>query len=683
CVTAPELSLNGSEPLSGYTILAIEGSLNGQVFACSGSSCSVPLNEGSNDFSFWALSSYGDSSTMGTASAKVDTVSPSVGLDLSGSNGTNGWFVSLTTVSAAGSDSTSGLSNILLSVNNGIWQSSATLNEGVYNVDVQAEDNAGNISNSSTTISVDTTTPMIDVSVNGTAGNNGWYSSSMQVTATANDATSGIGTLEASIDSGVYVNYRSPITYSDGYHTVQFKATDKAGNETETSVQEFYVDTIAPAVDLPAQWEVNDVITYKVQDDGSGLSALRIVIEDEDEKFAKVAWDEIISGNKFKGEIVWNGKFKDGTVTPAGEYLVWVKVSDFAGNERIALGRVIVPQPFASFSLIQPNKSSGEVPTPPADLFDSKDSSPLPTNPNPDLSTSPSASFGGSEIGNQPTAMQSLSLASGASSASSTTPSNILWGATAAAMLGATMAYALDERRKRKENEARRQAEVASHKHAPHRASQNEEPPMTRQEKELAKQRKELQKIWDANGAAIYEANQEYQAKHGKEMDAGSRSKAIKDATVNGVFNAGAYASNLETAKTRQEAQNERMANKMTRVEREEEVRWQASQKAAEEKQKAEELQSGYAAYYVAMRQGEQEAKSNGWDKAVDYVKENIVRPVQELVQTISNPAQQSHGRGKLAIPVINTSTYREDIGWWDTVKETIFAGNEFWKPTL
>jgi predicted RNase H-like nuclease (RuvC/YqgF family) len=100
-----------------------------------------------------------------------------------------------------------------------------------------------------------------------------------------------------------------------------------------------------------------------------------------------------------------------------------------------------------------------------------------------------------------------------------------------------------------------------------------------------------LQKIWDANGAAIYEANQEYQAKHGKEMDAGSRSKAIKDATVNGVFNAGAYASNLETAKTRQEAQNERMANKMTRVEREEEVRWQASQKAAEEKQKAEELQ--------------------------------------------------------------------------------------------
>ena len=135
-----------------------------------------------------------------------------------------------------------------------------------------------------------------------------------------------------------------------------------------------------------------------------------------------------------------------------------------------------------------------------------------------------------------------------------------------------------------------------------------------------------MQKLWDANGAAIYEANQEYQAKHGKEMDAGSRSKAIKDATVNGVFNAGAYASNLETAKTRQEAQNERMANKMTRVEREEEVRWQASQKTAEEK-KAQDLQEGLAAYYAAMRQGEQEAKPNWWEQTKSFVREKIVQP--------------------------------------------------------
>ncbi len=68
CNTLPTLSLNGSEPLAGYSILAVEGSLNGQTFACSGTSCDVPLNEGNNDFTFWALLSYGDSSEMGTLS---------------------------------------------------------------------------------------------------------------------------------------------------------------------------------------------------------------------------------------------------------------------------------------------------------------------------------------------------------------------------------------------------------------------------------------------------------------------------------------------------------------------------------------------------------------------------------------------------------------------------------------
>ena len=175
-------------------------------------------------------------------------------------------------------------------------------------------------------------------------------------------------------------------------------------------------------------------------------------------------------------------------------------------------------------------------------------------------------------------------------------------------------------------------------KPAPNR---DEEPPTTRQEKELAKQRKELQKLWDANGAAIYEANREYKAKYGKEMDAAARSKAIKDATMNGIFNAGAYASNLEAEKTRQNAQNQRMANKMTRFEKEEEARWQASQKVAEEKQKAEELQAGYAAYYAAMRQGVQEAQTNWWDKAVDFVQENIVEPIQNTWNTVTTFVQE------------------------------------------
>ena len=57
-----------------------------------------------------------------------------------------------------------------------------------------------------------------------------------------------------------------------------------------------------------------------------------------------------------------------------------------------------------------------------------------------------------------------------------------------------------------------------------------------------------LQALWDANGAAIYEANKAFKTKYGRNMSAKVRRKAIKDATRNGHFNAGAYAGNLNSA---------------------------------------------------------------------------------------------------------------------------------------
>jgi len=80
CITPPTLHLAGAEPVSGETILTIEGTRNGVHFACSGAVCDVPLLEGDNAFTFWARSSFGDTSEMGTLSAQVDTLGPSVSI---------------------------------------------------------------------------------------------------------------------------------------------------------------------------------------------------------------------------------------------------------------------------------------------------------------------------------------------------------------------------------------------------------------------------------------------------------------------------------------------------------------------------------------------------------------------------------------------------------------------------
>ncbi|MBO9368691.1 MAG: hypothetical protein J7555_08090, partial [Chloroflexi bacterium] len=104
CSTMPVLSLTASEPVSGYAITLIEGTRNGEAFACSGASCDVPLLEGENNFTFWALSSWGDSSRMGSLSARVDTVPPEIAGSLSGTPGEAGWYVSPVTFTASASD---------------------------------------------------------------------------------------------------------------------------------------------------------------------------------------------------------------------------------------------------------------------------------------------------------------------------------------------------------------------------------------------------------------------------------------------------------------------------------------------------------------------------------------------------------------------------------------------------
>ena len=461
CITPPELSLSAGEPLAGYSILLIEGTRNGQTFACpnGAASCHVPLSEGDNNFNYWALSSWGDSSGMGLSAARVDTVSPEVGADIVGVNGANGWYVSPTTVSATGSDATSGVASTLLTLdpltNPVIWQPFMTLNEGVHTVTVKVTDHAGNESQSSPVFSVDTTTPSISMAVSGTVGDNGWYRSVIQVSALPSDATSGIATFEVSSDGAAYQGYTAPISFSDGSHTIRFKATDNAGNLTETPVQEFFVDTLPPIVDLPPAWELGRNVSYDVQDAGSGLAALRIVIEDEDERYAKVAWNERVSGSRFDQDIDWDGQFKDKTVAPPGTYLVWLKASDQAGNERFQLGKVSVPEPAGLFNLLPKEEVSGETPLPPEELFEAEEVS--------GITALPSPSFGGATTETTEPTAHSLLLARGTATGTATASpsSTVLWGAAAAAVIGAATAYALDVTRKRKEAEAEQALEAA------------------------------------------------------------------------------------------------------------------------------------------------------------------------------------------------------------------------------
>lgn len=268
CNTAAKLFLSGTEPVAGYGITAIEGTLNGQPFNCSGANCSVPLNEGNNSFTFWALSSFGDSSVMGTFTAKVDTVSPNVSMGVSGASGASGWYISQAIVSATVTDATSGINSLLISDNGGPGKPSpVTLNNGVHTITVTATDKAGNSKSISQTVKVDASGPIITPSILGTTGVNGWFRSAVDLSASASDALSGVqGSVEVSLDNGGSWT-TPPINLTDGIHPLILRAYDQAGNLSTSSVI-LKVDSTSPTFNIStlgmlgnAFWYVSPITT--------------------------------------------------------------------------------------------------------------------------------------------------------------------------------------------------------------------------------------------------------------------------------------------------------------------------------------------------------------------------------------------------------------------------------------
>src|SRR3990172_2927482 len=159
CTDTPTLHLVGTEPVTGETITLIEGTRNGEPFACPGAVCDVPLVQGGNQLTFWALSSWGDSSQMGTFSAQVDSKGPTVRIP-------DSWYI-WEPLAIQVEDAQHGIDKVTLDIDGGefgdrsySWAGSVVPDDfiwdrhfgeiiapiGDYPVTVRARDGLGNIS---------------------------------------------------------------------------------------------------------------------------------------------------------------------------------------------------------------------------------------------------------------------------------------------------------------------------------------------------------------------------------------------------------------------------------------------------------------------------------------------------------------------------------------------------------
>jgi hypothetical protein len=216
--------------------------------------------------------------------------------------------------------------------------------EGSHKITYKVEDNVGNISDEKTyEFILDKTPPELQFTQDKEEVKKGhtlYVPGSANFEISAQDALSGVKTVEYTMDEGDYEAYESAVSsdMEKGMHKLSYKATDNVGNVTETKVFSFYVDLDAPAVEFavsPAPFEKDEqkfisdrsLIAIKAADDDSGVASILYAIDEED--FAE---------------------YSEPIALTEGTHTVKAKAIDFVGNEseEISIDLIVVvkaPEP--------------------------------------------------------------------------------------------------------------------------------------------------------------------------------------------------------------------------------------------------------------------------------------------------------------------------------------------------
>ncbi|NOZ05241.1 MAG: hypothetical protein GXP41_02660 [Chloroflexi bacterium] len=182
-----------------------------------------------------------------------DATPPSTTPALDGTLGQNGWYTSsvTTTLTATDQAGLSGVAETRYQVDNGGWQtgnSFTTSGEGVHQADFYSSDVAGNSEISHTIgISIDLTAPDVTYTTTGSLGNNGWFTSSVTVTLSPTDATSGVAQTKHRLDGGSWQTGTSLLVSAPGTHTFDYYAVDQAGNVGSVLTAALKLDLAPPS----------------------------------------------------------------------------------------------------------------------------------------------------------------------------------------------------------------------------------------------------------------------------------------------------------------------------------------------------------------------------------------------------------------------------------------------------
>lgn len=253
--SAVQVSLNASDTQVGVnvTLYRVDG---GPTLVYSG-----PFNvsgDGQHQVIYYSNDKVSNTEAQQTATIKIDSTVPTAQSSVSAPAGGNGYYKGAAQVTLTAADNLSGVANKFYRVDGGATQTYGSpfsvSGDGNHSVDFWSVDLAGNTSNVGTTsVNIDTTAPLSQASKSGTAGTNGWYLGTVQVSLSAADTLSGVQTTFYKIDTGTTKTYTVPFSVTgNGPHTVTFWSVDKATNTEATRSLAVNIDPNAPSVTINA-----------------------------------------------------------------------------------------------------------------------------------------------------------------------------------------------------------------------------------------------------------------------------------------------------------------------------------------------------------------------------------------------------------------------------------------------
>jgi hypothetical protein len=341
-VGAATVTLSAQDDDSG--VETVEYALDGGVFtAYTGA---VVVDEpGEHTLRYRATDVAGNTSAEGSTSFTVaeppveDTTPPVVGAAVTGDLDDAGAYVGTATVTLTAQDGGSGVATVEYDLDGAGFQPYTepvvVSAAGEHTVRFRATDVAGNTSEpGSTTFTVvappleDVTPPAVTAEVRGEQDADGAYVGSATVVLTAQDAESGVASVEYDLDGAGYVGYGGPVLVeAPGAHTLTYRATDNAGNSSEAAVVELTVvaddggdppDTVGPVVSATVTGDQDDTGAYV------GSATVEITAEDAGSGVAAVEYA--------LGDRQFQAYTAPVTVTEAGAHTVRFRATDVAGN---------------------------------------------------------------------------------------------------------------------------------------------------------------------------------------------------------------------------------------------------------------------------------------------------------------------------------------------------------------